>query len=79
MRKSFFWLILFLFVAGCRLLPTKTITPTPFQTEEPLNTPGTPEIPTAERHSRQYTPEWRPRRPCSGPGAFPLRSAWLPR
>ena len=40
MRKSLIWLTLFLFIAGCRLLPTKTITPIPLETEDTLNTPG---------------------------------------
>ena len=40
MRKSIFWLILLLFIAGCRYLPTKTITPHPMETEIILNTPG---------------------------------------
>ena len=40
MRKSLIWLTLFLFIAGCRLLPIKTITPIPLETEDILNTPS---------------------------------------
>jgi len=40
MRKSLIWLTLFLFIAGCRLLPTKTITPIPMETIDTQNTPS---------------------------------------
>jgi hypothetical protein len=41
MRKSLIWLSLFLFLAGCRFLPAKTLTPVPLETEVTLNSPGT--------------------------------------
>jgi hypothetical protein len=40
MRKSLVYLTLILFIAGCRYLPTKTITPFPTATEMILLTPG---------------------------------------
>ena len=58
MRKSLIWLTLFLFIAGCRLLPTKTITPIPLETEDTLNTPGalvTSTIVITQTHTPVFT------------------------
>ena len=55
MRKLLIWLVLFLFIAGCRLLPPEIITPAPSQTEESINTPGARETSTVVTVST-YTP-----------------------
>jgi hypothetical protein len=39
MHKSLIWILIFLFIAGCRLLPRETITPVSLEKEDALNTP----------------------------------------
>jgi hypothetical protein len=39
MRKSIIWIILIIFITGCRLLPVSLTTPNPLETDDTLNTP----------------------------------------